>query len=85
MNENVKPMLYSLTTCLNCKTEKRFLEEHGIEFDCVNVDILQGDEREDALSEVMKITGKCRFPTIVIGDTVIVGFYEDKLTEALGL
>jgi hypothetical protein len=33
----------------------------------------------------LKLTGGLRFPTIVIGDKVIVGFYEDKLREALGL
>jgi hypothetical protein len=27
----------------------------------------------------------CSFPTIVIGDTVIVGNREDKIKEALGL
>ena len=32
-----------------------------------------------------KISGDMRFPTIVIGKKVIIGFYEDKVREALGL
>jgi glutaredoxin len=60
------------------------MKEHGIEFDYVDVDKLDGRERDKAREEVMKLSGG-RFPTIVIGKKVIVGFYEDKLREALGL
>jgi glutaredoxin len=51
----------------------------------VDVDKLDGSEREDVLSQMMKESGSMRFPTIIIGKKVIVGFYEDKLKEALGL
>jgi glutaredoxin len=51
----------------------------------VDVDKLDGREKDDVLSEMMEISGSTRFPTIVIGKKVIVGFYEDKLKEALGL
>ena len=85
MKNNIKPKLYTLTTCLHCKAVKRFLKEHGIGFDCVEVDMLNGQEKMDVLSELMNISGTCRFPTIVIGEKVIVGFRENKLREALGL
>jgi glutaredoxin len=49
------------------------------------VDKLNGREKEEVREEVMKISGGLRFPTIVVGKKVIVGFYEDKLREALGL
>ena len=84
MNKN-RPKLYTLTTCLHCKAVKRFLKEHDIGFDCVEVDMLKGQEKADVLSELMNISGTCRFPTIVIGEKVIVGFSENKLREALGL
>jgi glutaredoxin len=61
------------------------LKENGIEFDYVDVDKLDGEERRDILTEMSKISGTMRFPTIVVGKKVIVGFYEDKLREALGL
>jgi glutaredoxin-like protein NrdH len=78
-------MLYTLSTCVHCAATKRFLREHGIEYDCVDVDLLEGQERENIRDEVMKVSGGFRFPTIVVGKKVIVGFYEDKLKEALGL
>ncbi|NJD76313.1 MAG: glutaredoxin family protein [Candidatus Methanoperedens sp.] len=85
MKTNIKPKLYTLSTCMHCRAAKRFLKENGIEYDYVDVDRLDGTEKDEILSEVQKISGGMRFPTIVIGDTVIVGFHENKLREALGL
>ncbi len=70
---------------MHCRAAKRFLKANGIEYDYVDVDKLGGKEKEEVSSEVIKISGGLRFPTIVIGDKVIVGFYENKLREALGL
>ncbi len=83
--KKIKPKLYTLSTCMHCSATKRFLKEHGIDFDYVDVDKLEGKEREKVRVEVMKLSGGLRFPTIVVGDKVIVGFYEDKLREALGI
>ena len=82
--KKIKPKLYTLSTCMHCKATKRFLKEHGIEYDYVDVDKLNGKERDEIREEVMRLSGG-RFPTIVIGKKVIVGFFEDKLKEALGL
>ncbi len=85
MKKNIRPKLYTLSTCMHCRATKRFLKEHGIEFDYIDVDKLDGEEKEEVLSEVERISGDVRFPTIVIGDTVIVGFYEDRLRKALDI
>jgi len=34
---------------------------------------------------VRKLNPQCSFPTIIIGDKVIVGFQEDQIREALEL
>ena len=47
--------------------------------------MLNGEEREIILEEVKKLNRDCTFPTIVIGDKVIVGFKEKEINEALGL
>ncbi len=85
MKTKIKPKLYTLSTCVHCKATKRFLKEHGIEFDYVDVDKLDGREKDEVCDEVIRLGGSLRFPTIVIGNKVIVGFLEDKLREALGL
>jgi len=85
MKNMIKPKLYTLSTCMHCKALKSFLKEHNIEYDFIDVDKLEGNARENVLSEMMKISGDMRFPTIIIGDKVIMGFYQDKVREALGL
>lgn len=85
MKKKTRPILYTLSTCVHCTATKRFLREHGIDYDYVDVDTLDDGEKEKIRNEIMKISGGFRFPTIIVGKKVIVGFYEDKLREALGL
>lgn len=80
---NVK--LYTLSTCSHCKSTKKFLAECTIKYDFVDVDLLEGEERKAILEDVKKMNPKCSFPTIIIGDKVIVGYKEDEIKEALGL
>ena len=83
MDNSVK--MYSLSTCSHCKATKRFLDECHVKYDFTDVDLLEGDERTAIIEDVKKLNPKCSFPTITIGDKVIVGFKEDKIKEALGL
>lgn len=77
--------LYSLSTCSHCKSTKRLLNECTVKYEFVDVDLLEGDERKAILEDVKKFNPKCSFPTIIIGDKVIVGYKEDQIKEALGL
>ncbi len=78
-------MLYALSTCVWCKRTKRLLNELGIEYDYVDVDLLQGDEREKANEKVRVWNPSGSYPTIVINDSqCIVGFDPDKIKEVLG-
>ena len=81
-----KPVkVFSLSTCSHCKSTKRFLDECTIKYEFVDVDLLDGDERKAILADVKKFNPRCSFPTVIIGDNVIVGYKEDKIKEALGL
>lgn len=82
-DKNVK--VYSLSTCSHCKSTKRLLSECTVEYDFVDVDKLEGEERKEILADVKKFNPRCSFPTIIIGDKVIVGYKEKKIKEALGL
>lgn len=77
--------LYALSTCIHCKNTKEFLNGCGVEYDCIDVDKLTGEERQKVIEEVKSYNPLCSFPTIVIGDKVIVGFREDELKEVLNL
>jgi glutaredoxin len=81
-----KPVkIYSLSTCSHCKATKKFLGECTIKYEFVDVDLLQGEERAAVLEDVKKFNPKCSFPTIIIGEKVIVGYRESEIKEALGL
>ncbi len=81
-----KPVkIFSLSTCSHCKSIKKFLGDCTVMYDVVDVDLLEGKERKAILEDVKKFNPKCSFPTIVIGDKVIVGYKEDEIKEALGL
>lgn len=77
--------LYTLSTCSHCKSTKKLLADCTIQYDFVDVDLLQGEERSAILEDVKKFNPKCSFPTIIIGDKVIVGYKEKEIKEALGL
>jgi glutaredoxin-like protein NrdH len=83
MSEAVK--MYSLSTCGHCKATKKFLNDCQVAYEFTDVDTLQGEERAAILEDVRKWNPKCSFPTIIIGDKVIVGHKEDEIKEALGL
>lgn len=81
--KNVK--IYSLSTCSHCKATKSFLNDCSIHYDFTDVDLLSGEERKAVLEDVKKWNPRCSFPTIIIGDKVIVGFKENEIKEALGM
>lgn len=83
MEEEVK--MYSLSTCSHCKATKKFLGECNIKYEFTDVDLLEGEERSAILEDIKKLNPRCSFPTIVIGETVIVGFKEEEIKKALGL
>ncbi len=80
-----KVFLYALSTCGHCRNTKKFLDEHGVQYDFVDVDLLSKAELAKTLDEVRKVNPQRSFPTVVIGDKVIVGFRESEILEALGL
>ena len=84
-NDQPGVKVYSLSTCSHCKAAKKFLGECTIKYEFVDVDMLEGDERRAIIEDVKKFNPRCSFPTVIIGDKVIVGYKEKEIKEALGL
>ena len=80
-----KIKLFTLSTCSHCIRTKRFFKDNGIDMEFIDVDLLTSAERESVMNEVRKLNPDCSFPTICIGDTIIVGFNEEKLKKALNI
>jgi glutaredoxin len=77
--------MYTLSTCGHCKATKKLLDNCRVKYEFQDVDLLSGEERSAVIEEVRKINERCTFPTIIIGDKVIVGFKEKEIRKALGL
>ncbi|MFZ5906800.1 MAG: glutaredoxin family protein [Nitrospirota bacterium] len=77
--------LYTLSTCIHCKATKALLDSHTVQYDFIDVDLIPLSERDAVLAEVRKYNPACSFPTILIGDQIIVGFDKQALIAALDL
>jgi glutaredoxin-like protein NrdH len=84
--EKKRVRLYALSTCGWCRRTKSFLEGNHIEYECYDVDMLEGEAKEAVRAEVAKVNPRRSYPTIVIGESeVVVGYDEEKLKQLLGL
>ena len=76
--------LYALSTCVWCKKTKQLLNEMGVKYSYIDVDLLAGKEKEEVMEVVRKWNPSCSFPNLVINDQkCIVGFKEPEIKEAL--
>lgn len=77
--------VYTLSTCGHCQATKKLLNECAVQYEFTDVDLLTGAERDAILEDVKKFNPRCTFPTIIIGNKVIVGFKEKEIRQALGI
>ena len=82
-NKNIT--LYSLTTCVFCQAIKKMLDDLDISFNCIQADELSDEDRSKVIKELKKVNPKCSFPTVVIGDDVIVGYKVQEIKETIGI
>ena len=75
-----KVKVYSTPTCPYCVMLKEFLKEKNIDYEDINV---AGDPAK--AKEMVEKSGQMGVPVIDIDGTIIVGFDEAKIKEALKL
>jgi glutaredoxin-like protein NrdH len=81
-----KVVLYALSTCAWCKMTKQFLKDNDVEFEYVNVDLCQEEDKQKIRQHIQSKGGPLSYPTIIIDDNMLItGFRKDKIKEALGL
>jgi glutaredoxin-like protein NrdH len=85
-NNKHKVVLYALSTCMWCKLTKQFFEENNIEYEYVDVDLLEEKEKEKVRKYLQEKGGTLAYPTVVVDDvTLITGFRKDELKKVLEL
>ena len=84
--KNHHVLLYALSTCGWCKMTKAFLRDNSIEFEYIDVDKLDTNDKETVNKDIKNRGGRLAFPTLIIDDkTLITGMKKDQISEALGL
>jgi glutaredoxin-like protein NrdH len=64
---------------------REYMDDNKVTYDVTEVDKLEGQEREDAIAEVKRLSGGTSFPVVVVDDEVIVGFNKVRIKELLSL
>ena len=79
-----KVLLYAISTCAWCKKAKNFLKDNSIEYEYIDVDLCNDEDRERIREDILSRGRRPNYPTIIIDNkTIITGFHEDKVKEAL--
>ena len=77
-------MLYALSTCPWCKKTKQLLADLGVEYDYIDVDLLNESEKREVVEAIKRWNPASSYPTMVLDDKkCIVGFREDEIRKAL--
>ena len=80
VNKNMKVVMYSTPTCGYCNIAKDFFDENGIEVKVFDVSV-----DEEKRQELIEKSGQMGVPVIEIGEEVVIGFDQAKITQLLGL
>jgi len=79
-------LFYGLSTCVWCKKTRQFLEDRGVSFRYIYVDLVPREERGEVVGELRRVNPSGNFPTVVIdGDRVVVGYRPEELEKELGI
>jgi glutaredoxin-like protein NrdH len=81
-----KVVLYALSTCAWCKMTKQFLKDNDVEYDYIDVDLCEEEDKQKIREHIQSKGGPLSYPTIIIDDNMLItGLRKDKLKEALEL
>ncbi|PJB08294.1 NrdH-redoxin [bacterium (Candidatus Gribaldobacteria) CG_4_9_14_3_um_filter_33_9] len=72
--------VYSTPICPYCVVLKKFLGEHNIEFEDVDM-----SQNEEAAKEIIEKSGQMRVPVIEINGEIVVGFDKEKISTLLNI
>ena len=77
--------LYAISTCPWCKRTKSLLDELEVEYEYVDIDKLEGENKENIREELKEHNSSGSVPTLIIdnGETIIQGHKEKEIRECL--
>ena len=84
-NKGHKVMVYTLSTCGLCKKMKKLLKALDVEYEYIDIDLLEGEEDERVREEMRRYNTRLTCPTLVVDDgkEVVIGFDEAEVRRCL--
>jgi glutaredoxin-like protein NrdH len=83
-NNKHKVVLYALSTCGWCRTTKQFLKDNDVEYEFVDVDLAEDEDKQKIRRHIQSKGGDLSYPSTIVDDKILItGFRKDKLKEAL--
>ena len=82
-NAKHRVTLYALSTCGWCRKTKELLDSNQVQYEYINVDQCEGEERAEVSGKVRELNPRGSFPTIRIDGEVVTGYDEDRIRELL--
>lgn len=78
-------VLYALSTCVWCKMTRKLLDELGVGYNYVYVDLLEENEKEKTMQEFKRWCPQVSFPLLVIRNKkAISGYDKEKIISEIG-
>ena len=73
-----KIVLYTLSTCMWCRMAKSLLSEIGVAYSYVDVDTLEGGDKDLAKAEIRRWNPSGSYPTIIVDDREVISGYDEE-------
>ncbi len=78
-----KVHLFSLTTCMHCKTVKKMLDQHSIAHHVTEMDLLEGEQKMQIIEDLKVVNPKGIFPMLLVGEEVVLGYKKKEIRDVL--
>jgi len=83
-NNKHKVLVYAISTCGWCKRAKTFLNKNNVEYEYVDIDLINDEDKEKIRQDIQNRGGPLAYPTLIIDNkTLLTGAPQDKLKEVL--
>ena len=76
-----KVVVYALSTCVWCKMTKQFLKDNEIEFEYIDVDMCEPEEKEQIHQQIQSKGGSLNYPTTIVDDKKLIDRFPQRQTK----
>lgn len=78
--------VYGMTNCAYCQSARKQIEEAGLEYHYVSIDLVAHKDRIEMVRDLKaRSDNKLLLPVLEYGQTFLFGYNEEKWRETLGM